>query len=144
MQTKIARVILGTILFHKPSLEIINNLVLEYPDRIIAALDVKNNLIATHGWQELSKYSIFEWAEQLLQLGFKRVLVTDISTDGTMKGPNIELYQQLSKEFPLKIIASGGVSNLDDIKALEQTGVEAVIVGKALYTGNIELQNILT
>ena len=115
-------------------------------EKIILSADVKGELIAISGWQENSSLTISAFLKDYLQHGIEFVTCTDISTDGMLTGPNIELYKRLLLTFPqLHLIASGGVSSLEDIVELRRIGVDGVIIGKAIYEGKItlpELQNV--
>ncbi len=108
------------------------------PDRIILGADVRENKIAVSGWQEDTEIDIISFIEQYGNAGAQKVICTDISRDGMLTGPAVELYQHLCARFPgMEIIASGGVSGMDDILRLEGTGVSGVIFGKAFYEGRI-------
>lgn len=113
-------------------------------DRIIISADVRNEKIASHGWQEQSDLSIFDFL-RLFDEPRLFVTCTDIATDGMLAGPSTELYQTLIQEFPsLKLIASGGVSSLQDLAALQELNLEGVIIGKAIYENKISLQELST
>ena len=106
--------------------------------KIILSADVKNNEVAIHGWQEASGWQIEELIESYAEGGLKYVTCTDISTDGMLQGPNFSLYENLVKQFPeIHFIASGGVSELNDLIKLKNTGVYGAIVGKAIYENKI-------
>jgi len=113
-------------------------------DKIILSADVNAEQIVIHGWQEKSDLSIYDFVKQYE--GFvKFVTCTDIATDGMLSGPNLALYKKLLVEFPLlHITASGGVSSIEDVKALQQLGVEGVIIGKAIYENKITLEELST
>lgn len=115
-------------------------------DRFILAADVLDKEVMTHGWQKASGISIHRHIEKFAQDGLEHIMVTDISKDGMLQGSSLELYRLLRADFPeLKFIASGGVSSVDEIKELDNMGMEGAIVGKALYEGRIslsELQNL--
>ncbi|MEI6221935.1 MAG: 1-(5-phosphoribosyl)-5-[(5-phosphoribosylamino)methylideneamino]imidazole-4-carboxamide isomerase [bacterium] len=142
LSNAIDRIILGTILFDEMLLQEILPFLTQQPERLIAALDAKEGKVVTHGWVESTGETIVEKARKLATLGFQRILVTDVAVDGTLEGPNIALYEQLVKEQPMKVIASGGVSSQKDLDALEKTGVEAVVVGKAIYSGALDLAQL--
>ena len=113
------------------------------PDCIILGADVKDGRIATHGWQEKSAYELFDFLARYMKKGVTRVICTDIQRDGMLAGPSIGLYQDILHRCPgLEVIASGGVSGLADILALQEAGVPAVIFGKAIYEGRITWQEI--
>lgn len=112
-------------------------------DKIIAAADAKNEKVAVSGWQEDSGISIYDCIKELLSEGASQIICTDISKDGSLAGPAIELYKSILKnENNFNLIASGGISCLKDIKEVEKTGCKEVIVGKALYEGRIELNQL--
>lgn len=109
-------------------------------EKIILGADVKHNMIAVSGWQEVSQISVFDLVEKYQKKGVKYVLSTDVSKDGLLQGPSFSLYEDLQKRFPkLKIIASGGVANIHDVEKLNEMGVHGVIIGKAYYEGKIKL-----
>lgn len=115
------------------------------PDKIILSADVQNERIAIHGWQNDSGILIMDLIEEYQQNGIQYVTCTDIQTDGMLKGPNVDLYTRLAKAFPtLKIVASGGVSCLDDLKKLKASGVDGSIVGKAIYEGKVLLNELVS
>ena len=114
-------------------------------EKIILSADVKNNMIAIHGWQEKSTLDIKNFIREFLQHGIVHITCTDISTDGTLKGPNSELYKELIMEFPsIRLVASGGVGNVTHLETLKKAGVNGVIVGKAIYEGKITMKELLT
>jgi phosphoribosylformimino-5-aminoimidazole carboxamide ribotide isomerase len=113
--------------------------------RIILSADVKNELISINGWQHDSSINIVTFLRDYIQRGIENVTCTDISTDGMLSGPNIELYKKVLLSFPqLNLIASGGVSTLEDLHELQTIGVDGVIVGKAIYEGKISLEQLAT
>jgi phosphoribosylformimino-5-aminoimidazole carboxamide ribotide isomerase len=112
-------------------------------DRIILSADVKNEMISIDGWQQNSAINIVAFLRDYIQRGIKHVTCTDIGTDGMLTGPNMELYKKVLLSFPqLHLIASGGVSSLDDLHDLKQIGADGVIVGKAIYEGRIPLDDL--
>jgi phosphoribosylformimino-5-aminoimidazole carboxamide ribotide isomerase len=110
--------------------------------KIILGADCLNRKIATNGWLEDSELDVREFIESYQLKGIQSVICTDISKDGMLEGPSIELYKELLKLSNLKLIASGGVSNIDDLIQLKEIGCEGAIVGKAIYEGNITLKQI--
>lgn len=114
-----------------------------YGEKIAVGADVKDGYIAIKGWVEKSQYSLDEFLSKMEKIGVKTVICTDISKDGAMKGTNLELYKALSQKYSLDIIASGGVSTIDDIKALCQMNMYGAIIGKAYYTGAIDLKEAI-
>jgi phosphoribosylformimino-5-aminoimidazole carboxamide ribotide isomerase len=112
-------------------------------EKIILSADVKNEMIAIHGWQEKSKLNIFDFVSDYLKHGIRYITCTDISTDGTLKGPNVALYENILQQFPgIKLVASGGVGSLDDVKALKKIKVDGVIIGKAIYEGKVQVEQL--
>ena len=114
------------------------------PDRMILGADVRNGKISINGWKEDSEEDLLPFLKKYVDAGVKNVLCTEISKDGTLGGPAFELYADVMKKYPdLHLIASGGVSCNEDIKALEAIGVPAVVFGKAIYEGKIDLRELI-
>ena len=112
-------------------------------DKIMLGTDVKNNKLAVSAWQESTEVDIFEFLEEKSRQGIKRVFSTDISKDGMLTGPAIELYSELHGKFPdIELIASGGVSRIEDVFACEKAGCSGVIIGKAIYEGRITMNDL--
>lgn len=112
-------------------------------DCIILGADVKNECIAVNGWTEGASISLWEFLQDWTSRGIKQICCTDISKDGMLTGPAFELYTSIKKDYPqLKIIASGGISNIDDVDRLNESEIHAVIIGKAIYEGRITLEEI--
>ena len=111
----------------------------KYGDKIAVGVDIKDGFVAVKGWTEKSEYSCFDFCEKMREIGVKTLICTDISRDGAMKGTNRQLYKELSEKFDMNITASGGVSSIDDIKALRQLDLYGAIIGKAYYIGAIDL-----
>ena len=112
-------------------------------EHIILGADVRHGKISINGWKEDSAEDLLPFLKKYVDAGVKNVLCTEISKDGTLTGPAIELYQSIMAAYPgLHLIASGGVSSIDDIKALEAAGIPAVVFGKAIYEGNINLNEL--
>jgi phosphoribosylformimino-5-aminoimidazole carboxamide ribotide isomerase len=135
------RVVIGTAAVRDPAL--VAELVRRSSQRIVVALDARDGIIRTDGWTASAGVTVGALAEQMVSLGVQRFLYTDIGRDGTLTGPNIAAYTELCARTPAAVLASGGVSSLDDISALLRTGVEGVIIGRALYTGAVELSAAL-
>ena len=112
----------------------------KFSDRIAVGIDIKDGYVAIKGWTLQSKSTYEEFLQKMQGLGVRTVIVTDISKDGAMKGTNRELYAALLNKFDIDIIASGGVSSMDDIVALKEMGLYGAIIGKAYYTGSIDLR----
>ena len=112
-------------------------------DKIILGADCKDEKIAISGWQVQTSENIFHFIENYIEKGVKKVICTDITKDGMLAGPSFELYKKILAQFPsLILIASGGVSNIEDIKELDELGVSAVIIGKALYEDKIKIDEL--
>ena len=136
------RVILGTAAIENP--EFLKAMLYAYGDRIAVGVDVKNGFVATHGWTETSGKTCMDFFKELQDLGVASIICTDISKDGVLKGPNVELYKTLHREFPnLELVASGGVSCLQDVLNLRDADMPSAILGKALYEGRLDLKEAL-
>lgn len=135
------RVILGTAAVTNE--EFLLKAIREYGDRIAVGVDIRDGYVAIKGWTEKSQYTFESFCSKMLQLGVKTLICTDISRDGAMRGTNLELYQKLSSSYQMDIIASGGVSSLDDIRALRSMDLYGAIIGKAYYTGAIDLRQAI-
>lgn len=131
------RVILGTAAVQNPAF--LEEMVRKYGEKIAVGVDIKNGRVAIKGWTEVSEESCFAFCEKLQKIGVKTIICTDISKDGLLSGTNLELYRQLSEKCKVDIVASGGVTTLDDVKRLAEMKLYGAILGKALYTGNIDL-----
>lgn len=141
MSAGIDRVILGTAAvtdtaFLKAAVE-------KYGERIAVGIDIKDGFVAIKGWTEKSEEDAFSFCEKMQKLGVKTLICTDISRDGAMQGANHGLYKELSEKFSMQIIASGGVSALEDVKRLAAMDIHGAIIGKAYYTGAINLQEAI-
>ncbi|MBQ9735070.1 MAG: 1-(5-phosphoribosyl)-5-[Clostridia bacterium] len=135
----VSRVILGTAAVTDRAF--LENAVKTYGDKIAVGVDIKDGFVAIKGWTEKSDYDGVDFCRQMQDLGVKTVICTDISKDGAMQGTNHELYKTLSSELGMQIIASGGVSSIDDIKKLAALGIYGAIIGKAYYTGAIKIED---
>ena len=121
----------------------LNAAVEKYGERIAVGADVKDGRVAIKGWLEKSEYTLDAFMEKLCAIGVSTVICTDISRDGAMRGANLELYRELSEKYNIAIIASGGVSTMDDVRVLSEMGVDGAIIGKAYYTGAIDLSEAI-
>lgn len=133
----IDRVILGTAAVTKPGF--VEEAVAKYGEKIAVGIDIKDGYVAIKGWTEKSEENAFDFCEKMQKIGVKTLICTDISKDGAMQGTNHALYRELSEKFSMNIIASGGVSSLDDVERLAKLKIHGAIVGKAYYTGAIDL-----
>ena len=114
-----------------------------FAEKIAVGVDIKNNNVAIKGWQENSNIEAINFCERMQDIGVKTIICTDISKDGAMKGTNISLYKNLTEKLKINIIASGGVSSLDDVKALAKLNLYGAIIGKAYYTGAINIKEAI-
>ena len=135
------RVILGTAAVEDP--EFRKAAADKYGDRIAVGMDLKDGFVAVRGWTEKSQLDAFTFCDTLVREGISTVICTDISKDGAMAGTNRELYRELTKKFRINVVASGGVSSLDDVEYLASMGLYGAIIGKAYYTGDIDLKKAL-
>ena len=136
----VERVILGTVAVENPDL--VNELCAEFPGQIVVGIDARNGKVATRGWIETSEIEAMTLAQQMEKQGAAAIIYTDIHRDGTMSGPNLDALRTLASALTIPVIASGGVSRLQDLMnllTLEAIGVQGAIVGKALYTDDIQL-----
>lgn len=140
LEAGIRRVILGTSAI--TDRVFLQEAVHMYKDRIVVGIDAKDGHVAIHGWEQVSDITADALARDVARMGVRTIIYTDIATDGMLKGPNLSAMREMVAAVPgVDIVASGGVSNLSDIELLKETGVEGAIVGKALYTKNIDLQS---
>lgn len=140
----VERAILGTVAVENPQL--VAELCAEFPGHIAVGIDARNGKVATKGWLETSEVLATDLAEQMAQLGVVAIIYTDIHRDGTMTGPNIEALREIASIVAIPVIASGGVSSITDLLSLlslEPLGVTDVIVGRAIYTGDINLKEAI-
>ena len=133
----IDRVILGTAAVTEPGF--VEEAVAKFGDKIAVGIDIKDGYVAIKGWTVKSEENAMEFTEKMEKIGVKTMICTDISKDGAMQGTNHELYRELSEKFSMNIIASGGVSSLADVERLTKLSIHGAIVGKAYYTGAIDL-----
>ena len=137
----IKRGILGTSAVNDPM--IVKTAAEKFNSSFAIAIDAKDGLVATEGWARTSGFTAVEFARKMEELGAKVIIYTDISRDGMLKGPNIRAMEEMVKAVGMEVIASGGVTSIQDIKDLKNAGVAGAIVGKALYTGNIDLREAI-
>ena len=137
MDAGIDRVILGTAAVADK--ELLQQAVAEYGERIAVGVDIKDGKVAVKGWLVDSGLDAFDFCREMVAIGIKTLICTDISKDGAMQGTNRELYWELAKEFSVQITASGGVSTIDDVKALRAMDLYGAIIGKAYYIKAIDL-----
>ena len=136
------RVIMGTIAIENPDL--LKELCGKFGESIVVSVDARNGYIATRGWLTDTESKALEFSIRLVSLGVKRMLYTDILRDGTLSGPDFVTIRELTRSGKLPVIAAGGIATVDHLRKLKETGVEGAIVGKALYTGDVDLREALT
>lgn len=137
----ISRVILGTAAICDE--DFLKEAVKAYGEKIAVGADVKDGKIAVKGWLEQSDVTLDEFFLKMQDLGVKNIICTDISRDGAMRGTNLELYRELSAKYSLDITASGGVSSIEDVKRLREMNLYGAIIGKAYYTGAVDLKEAI-
>ncbi|MNI62620.1 1-(5-phosphoribosyl)-5-[(5-phosphoribosylamino)methylideneamino] imidazole-4-carboxamide isomerase [compost metagenome] len=115
----------------------------KYAERIIVGVDARNGKVCGNGWLSESDLDYIDFTKRMADLGVDNVIVTDISRDGTLQGANIEMLKTLSEKVDIKITASGGVKDIEDIKKLKEAGIYAAITGKAIYSGELSLKEAL-
>lgn len=137
----ISRVILGSVALKDP--ELVKKAVNAYGDKIAVGIDAKNGYAAAEGWTQTSDIYFTDLAKKMEQCGVKTIIYTDISKDGTLSGPNLEQLDEINNAVSCDIIASGGVTNINDIKALKSFGLYGAICGKSIYSGSLDLKQAL-
>ena len=141
MDAGIDRVILGTAAVTDRAF--LEEAVAAYGEKIAVGIDLKDGYVAIKGWTEKTQLTAVDFCEQMQALGVTTIIVTDISKDGAMKGTNHGLYEELSARLGMQLVASGGVSSIDDVKRLAARGLYGAIIGKAYYTGAIDLKEAI-
>lgn len=137
----VSRVILGTAAITDETL--LDEAIAKYGEKIAVGVDIKDGYVAIKGWTEKSQFTFEDFCKKMQDKGVKTLICTDISKDGAMKGTNRELYKTLSEQLDIDIIASGGVSSIDDVKALREMNLYGAIIGKAYYTNAIDLKEAI-
>jgi len=135
------RVILGTSAVNRP--EVVQEACRKFCQAIVVSIDARGGFVATHGWQETTELSVVSFARSMMDLGVRRFVYTDIGRDGTLTEPNFASLFELTDTTKFPVIASGGISSILHIKLLKKLGVEGAIIGRALYTGDINLAQAL-
>jgi len=134
----VSRIILGTSAIENPGL--VEKLCQRFGQAIIVGLDARDGKIATHGWQKDTIVDVLELSREMVEVGVKRFIYTDIKRDGTLTEPNFDMVSKLVAGVNVSVIVAGGISRLEHLQRLKELGVEGAIIGKALYTGDIDLQ----
>ena len=137
----VSRVILGTAAAE--NFTFLAEMTARYPGQIVVGVDAKEGKVALHGWKNVTELSALDFCKKLEEIGTAAIIYTDISKDGGLKGTNLPLYQQLMQEIHVPIIASGGITYLEEIQQLKAMGLTGAIVGKALYEGLLDLKQVL-
>ncbi|MBM3182838.1 MAG: 1-(5-phosphoribosyl)-5-[(5-phosphoribosylamino)methylideneamino]imidazole-4-carboxamide isomerase [Chloroflexi bacterium] len=137
----VKRVILGTVAVEQP--ELVRGLCQKFGEAVIVGIDARDGMVATRGWLKGTQMKALDLGKEMVELGVKRIIYTDIRRDGTLTEPNYAEIAEMVNGVQANIIAAGGVSALEHLTKLEKLGVEGAIVGKALYTGNIDLEKAL-
>lgn len=137
----VRRVILGTAAVNDEGF--LKSAVSKYNDKIAVGVDIRDGKVAIKGWTEKSEHDAFSFCQKMQDIGVRTVICTDISKDGAMQGTNHSLYRELSERFEMQIVASGGVSSIDDVTRLNSCGIYGAIIGKAYYTGAIDLKRAI-
>lgn len=141
IESGVSRVILGTAALNNP--ELVKESVKKYGEKIAVGIDAKDEKVAVNGWLDISSVDYIEFAKEMEKIGVKTIIFTDISKDGTLQGPNLEQLGKLQKNVNCNIIASGGIKDIDDLKAINEMGIYGAITGKAIYSGNIDLKEAI-
>ncbi|MEA3254005.1 MAG: 1-(5-phosphoribosyl)-5-[(5-phosphoribosylamino)methylideneamino] imidazole-4-carboxamide isomerase, partial [Chloroflexota bacterium] len=141
LERGVRRIILGTVAIENPAL--VQKLTQRFGDAIVVGLDARDGKIAIHGWQKDTAVDVLQLCRQMERLGVRRFIYTDIKRDGTLTEPNFEAIAKLIADVDLPVIASGGVSSMEHLRKLEELGVEGAIIGRALYTGDVDLREAI-
>ncbi len=141
LQKKVSRIILGTVAVENP--ELVKKLCQRFGEAIVVSLDARDGKIAIHGWQRDTIIDALDLSREMVEAGVRRFIYTDIKRDGTLSEPNFNMVSRLVAEINIPVIASGGISKLEHLHRLKELGVEGVIIGKALYTRDINLEQAI-
>ena len=139
LENGVERVILGSVALKNPAL--VKEAVEQYGERIVVGIDAMNGKVAAEGWTDQSEVDYIELAKSMETMGVQGIIFTDISKDGTLSGPNLQQLDALNKAVSCKIVASGGISNLQDVIDCQKLGLYGTICGKAIYTGDLNLKD---
>lgn len=137
----LTRLVVGTLALKQP--DWFEQMCLKFPNKLVLGIDARNGMVATDGWLEVSKTPAVELAKRFAGLPIAALVYTDVATDGMMRGPNIPETVAMAKSTSIPLVASGGVSRLDDVKKLAEAGLPACIIGRALYEETIRLEDAL-
>lgn len=136
------RVIIGTKAVENS--DFLKVLVERYGEKIVVAVDVKDGYVAINGWKDQSELEMMSFIEMLVEIGVQRILCTDINRDGLLQGSNVEMYKNIQETFNIELIASGGISTIEELKKLKALGIYGAIVGKALYEERFTLEEAIS
>lgn len=143
LEAGVTRVIIGTKAVENP--EFIKDMVEQFTsERIVVGVDAKDGMVAIEGWEKVSSISVLDLCRQMKAYGVRHIVYTDISKDGMLSGPNVEYTKKLTDETDMDIIASGGVSSMEDLARLYETGIRGAIIGKALYEKRVDLKEAVS
>ena len=137
----VSRVILGTAALNNP--ELVKTAIREYGEKIAVGIDARNGFVAAEGWLTVSKVNYIDFGKQMESIGVKTIIYTDISRDGTLKGPNFEQTFKLNESVSCDIVASGGMKDIEDLRLLRKKNLYGAIVGKSIYSGTIDLEEAI-
>lgn len=137
IESGVNRVVIGTAAVKNP--QMLRDAVAAVGDRLVVSVDARDGFLNLEGWTESTDITALTFIDRLQAMGVQRIVYTDILRDGVHGGPNFEMYERLSAETSVKVVAAGGVSSVQDLQRLAKTGVEGAIIGRALYQGNIDL-----
>ncbi|MGD0354154.1 MAG: 1-(5-phosphoribosyl)-5-[(5-phosphoribosylamino)methylideneamino]imidazole-4-carboxamide isomerase [Dehalococcoidia bacterium] len=137
----VQRVILGTVAVEQS--ELTRRIIKRFGEAIVIGIDARDSYVTTHGWQKISRITAVALSSMMAGIGAKRIIYTDVKRDGTLTEPNFEATQELVNSLQIPVIASGGISSVEHLKKLAAIGVEGAIIGKALYTGDVDLSEAL-
>jgi phosphoribosylformimino-5-aminoimidazole carboxamide ribotide isomerase len=141
LQKGISRIILGTAAIENP--ELVSKLCRRFGEAIVVGLDARDGKVAVHGWQKDTDIDVLQLAREMVEAGVRRFIYTDVKRDGTLTEPNFDVVRELVSQLNVPVIAAGGVSKVEHLRRLKELGVEGAIVGKALYTGDIDLREAI-
>ncbi len=137
----VKRVILGTVAVEQ--IELTKRIIKRYGEAIVVGIDARDSYVTTHGWMKISTMTVLELSQAMAAIGARRIIYTDVKRDGTLTEPNYDTTAELVNKLKIPVVASGGISSIEHIRKLAALGVEGVIIGKALYTGDIDLKEAL-
>jgi len=137
----VKRVILGTVAVEQ--IELTKRIIKKFGEAIVVGIDARDSYVTTHGWLKISTMTVLDLSQAMAAIGARRIIYTDVKRDGTLTEPNYDTTAELVRKLNIPVVASGGVSSIEHIRKLAALGVEGVIIGKALYTGDIDLKEAL-